>query len=192
MLASQLPQPTCSTSRYMSVGEPDYCWQTLHAPFSTGWLPIICMSTENQESSFELICFWRGKYEYFLWVLLINIFGEACFGNVVKEDYPKMEILINGVIANVVERRRCQWVLTNQDRSEVLRRYVLCVYCVCVCTVCMCICVYVCLYILFIVFSTKNVHMSESHISTTPASIQGLKVDNLREPFKNVLADFAR
>ena len=81
-------------------------------------------------------------------------------------------------------------MLTNQDRSEVLRRYVLCVYYVCVCTVCMCICVYVCLYILFIVFSTKNVHMSDSHISTTPASIQGLKVDNLREPFKNVLADF--
>ena len=130
----------------MSVGEPDYCWQTLHAPFSTGWLPIICMSTENQESSFELICFWRGKYEYFLWVLLINIFGEACFGNVVKEDYPKMEILINGVIANVVERRRCQWVLTNQDRSEVLRKHVLCVY-ACVCTVFMCICGCVFVYI---------------------------------------------
>ena len=137
------------------------------------------MSTENQESSFELICFWRGKYEYFLWVLLINIFGEACFGNVVKEDYQKVKILINGVIANVVERRRCQWVLTNQDRSEVLRKYVLCVYYVCVCTVCMCICGYVCLCILSLVLSTKNVHVSDFHIFTIPASIQGLKVKNI-------------
>ena len=99
-----------------------------------------------------------------------------------------MKILINGVIANVVERRRCQWVLTNQDRSEVLGKYVLCVYFVYVFTVCMCKCVSVCLYILFIVFSTKNVHVSDSHISTTPASIQGLKVDNLNsiwEHFKN-------
>ena len=54
-----------------------------------------------------------------------------------------MKILINGVIANVVERRRCQWVLTNQDRSEVLRRYVLCVYYVCVCVyVSMGVCTY--------------------------------------------------
>ena len=45
------------------------------------------------------------------------------------------------------------------------------------CTVFMCICGYVCLYILFLVLSTKNVHVSDFHISTIPASIHGLKID---------------